>query len=215
MTLSSRRRAIYTGLSCYLAYDELLSAVALWESKYADKPSFALNEFIAELASGGGRKLERARVYRELVGALTGPVAALLPDPEALLTSWRERMQHKSGAAAASPSEEALRTLEVLSGRLFQAMDAGLLTRLRSFVTGNLSVMNGSNEQRLHVRNWLEQNQSLEGVLLSLTQLRQLLNLIYVGMCEYLGPVEADRRLSQAVHLTDAEQLPFAARQLL
>ena len=47
--------------------DELLALLALWESKYADKPSFALNEFLGEVASATERKLERARLYRELV----------------------------------------------------------------------------------------------------------------------------------------------------
>lgn len=48
MSLATRRRAIYTGLAGHFAEDELLAVLALWESKYADKPPFALKEFLAK-----------------------------------------------------------------------------------------------------------------------------------------------------------------------
>ncbi|MBP8237681.1 MAG: hypothetical protein KAX63_08190 [Pseudomonas sp.] len=92
MSLATRRRAIYTGLAGHFAEDKLLAVLALWESKYADKPPFALNEFLGEVAAATERKLERAKLYRELVGALTGPLSALLPDPEPQLLSWRQRI---------------------------------------------------------------------------------------------------------------------------
>ncbi|MFZ3152754.1 hypothetical protein [Pseudomonas sp.] len=66
--------------------------MALWESKYADRPPFALNKFLGEVAATTARKLERAKLYRELAGALTGPLSALLPAPKPLLLSWRQRL---------------------------------------------------------------------------------------------------------------------------
>ena len=50
---------------------------------------------------------------------------------------------------------------------------------------------------------------------LGLEQLRQLLNLLYIGLCEYLGPVVADQRLTQAVQQVEALHLAFAPRKLL
>ena len=70
MSLATRRRAIYTGLAGHFAEDELLAVLALWESKYADKPPFALNEFLGEVAATTERKLERAKLYRELLAPL-------------------------------------------------------------------------------------------------------------------------------------------------
>ena len=91
MSLASRRRAIYTGLAGHFAGDDLLAILCLWEDRYADKPPFALNEFLAEVAAARGQRLERAKLYRELVGALTGPLSALLPDPVTELVAWRQR----------------------------------------------------------------------------------------------------------------------------
>ena len=44
-----RRRAIYTGLAGHCSYEEVWPLLALWESKYAEQPPFALNEFLAEV----------------------------------------------------------------------------------------------------------------------------------------------------------------------
>lgn len=88
---NTRRWAVYTGLAGHFAEDELLAVLALWESKYTDKPPFALNEFLGEVASVTERKLERARLYRELVGALNGPLSDLLPDPVPQLRRWRQQ----------------------------------------------------------------------------------------------------------------------------
>ncbi|PJE42928.1 MAG: hypothetical protein CUR33_06325 [Pseudomonas sp.] len=214
MSLATRRRAIYTGLAGHFAEDELLAVLALWESKYADKPPFALNEFLGEVAATCERKLERAKLYRELVGALTGPLSALLPDPEPQLLSWRQRM-----GLSAPPSNtadvHARHTFEALSRVLFNGLDAALLPRLQRFAAGNLSNLLGSNEQRLRVRAWLEQGAELDVANLGLEQLRQLLNLLYIGLCEYLGPVVADQRLSMAVQQVEALHLAFAPRKLL
>jgi hypothetical protein len=214
MSLATRRRAIYTGLAGHFAEDELLAVLALWESKYADKPPFALNEFLGEVAATTERKLERAKLYRELVGALTGPLSALLPDPEPLLHSWRQRM----GVATplmVGPDSQALHTFEALSRVLLNDLAAALVPRLRRFAAGNLGGLSVANEQRLLVRAWLEQGAALESAGLGLEQLRQLLNLLYIGLCEYLGPVIADQRLSQAVQQVEALHLAFPPRKLL
>ena len=214
MSLATRRRAIYTGLAGHFAEDELLAVLALWESKYADKPPFALNEFLGEVAATTERKLERAKLYRELVGALTGPLSALLPDPEPLLHSWRQRM----GVAVplrSGPDSQARHTFEALSRVLFNELEAELVPRLRRFAAGNLGGLGVANEQRLLVRAWLEQGAELGPAGLGLEQLRQLLNLLYIGLCEYLGPVIADQRLSQAVQQVEALHLAFAPRKLL
>lgn len=214
MSLTTRRRAIYTGLAGHFTEDELLAVLALWESKYADKPPFALNEFLGEVAATTERKLERAKLYRELVGALTGPLSALLPDPEPLLHSWRQRMGGAAPLRAVAQSQ-ARHTFEALSRVLFNELEADLVPRLRRFAAGNLGGLSVANEQRLLVRAWLEQGAALESAGLGLEQLRQLLNLLYIGLCEYLGPVIADQRLSQAVQQVEALHLAFPPRKLL
>lgn len=214
MSLTTRRRAIYTGLAGHFAEDELLAVLALWENKYADKPPFALNEFLGEVASATDRKLERARLYRELVGALTGPLSDLLPDPEPQLRRWRQQVGGAPSLVSAT-EDHARRSFEALSRALFNDLDMDLLPKLRRFAGGNLSALGCSNQQRLRVRAWLEQAAELEQTGLCVEQLRQLLNLLYVGLCEYLGPVIADQHLSRAVQQVETLHLAFSPRKLL
>ncbi|WP_181418732.1 hypothetical protein [Pseudomonas alcaligenes] len=214
MSLSTRRRAIYTGLAGHLSEEELLPLLSLWEAKYADKPPFALNEFLAEVVQRSGRKLERARLYRELVGALTGPVGDLLPDPAPRLQAWR-RGAGQGAEEVSGPDALARQTFDALSQALFAQLDAALVPRLRRFAAGNLNAMQLDTELRLRLRGWLEQGGSLGLTALGLEHLRVLLNLLYVGLCEYLGPVAADQALTRAVQRVELLQLPLPPQKLL
>ena len=214
MSLTTRRRAIYTGLAGHFGEDEILPLLSLWEAKYADKPPFALNEFLGEVAQRSGRKLERARLYRELVGALTGPASNLLPDPAPRVHAWRQG-EGLEAEEVSGPDALARQTFEALSQALFGLLDPDMVPRLRRFAAGNLNGMQLETELRLRLRGWLEQGGSLGLPSLSLEHLRVLLNLLYIGLCEYLGPVKADQLLTRAVQQVELLQLPLAPQKLL
>lgn len=214
MRLSLRRRAIYTGLAGHFSEEEVWPLLALWESKYADKPPFALNEFLAEVVLRTERKLERARLYRELVGALTGPPSQLLPDPEEQLLAWRQG-RNEAIRSVAKPDAAAQKTFLSLSQALLEQLEVPQQQALRRFASGNLGGMQVGAELATRLRAWLEQG-TQEGIeSLGLEQLRKLLNLLYIGLCEFLGPVRADRVLSQAVARVEEEGVAFSPRRLL
>ncbi len=214
MSLSQRRRAIYTGLVGHFPEDEVLPLLSLWESKYADQPQFALNEFLGEVIRHSGRKLERGRLYRELVGALTGPASELLPDPEARLRAWR-RGEPDMIESARSVDHPARQTFEVLSQELFEQLDGGMAQRLRRYAAGNLTGMQVGTETRLRLRGWLEQGAGDGLVGLDLEQLRKLLNLLYISLCEFLGPVMADQVLTRAIQKAERHSLTLPPQKLL
>lgn len=214
MSLTTRRRAIYTGLAGHFGEDELLPLLSLWEAKYADKPPFALNEFLAEVVERSGRKLERARLYRELVGALTGPISNLLPDPAPRVHAWRQG-EGLEAEEVSGPDALARLTFDALSQNLFSLLDPDMVPRLRRFAAGNLNGMQIDTELRLRLRGWLERGGSLGLTALSLEHLRMLLNLLYIGLCEYLGPVTADQVLTRAVQKTERLNLQLPPQRLL
>lgn len=214
MRLSQRRRAIYTGLAGHFPDEELWPLLALWENKYAEKPPFALNEFLGEVVLRTERKLERARLYRELVGALTGPASELLPDPEEQLEAWRQG-QSEAVRRVARPDAVAQRTFLALSEALLEQLDSQQRISLRRFAAGNLGGMGVSAELGARLRAWLEHGADDGIESLGLEQLRKLLNLLYIGLCEFLGPVRADRVLSQAVNRVEEQALPLSPRRLL
>ena len=214
MRLSLRRRAIYTGLAGHFSDEEVWPLLALLESKYAEQPPFALNEFLAEVVLRTERKLERARLYRELVGALTGPPSQLLPDPEEQLAAWRQG-RNEAVRQVATPDSSAQTTFLALNQALLEQLDGAQQAALRRFAAGNLSGMGVSSELSTRLRIWLEQGGSDGIANLGLEQLRKLLNLLYIGLCEFLGPVRADRVLSQAVNRVEEQGVEFSPRRLL
>ena len=160
------------------------------------------------------RKLERARLYRELVGALTGSPDNLLPDPEMQLAAWRQG-RNEAVRSVASPDAAAQTTFLALNQALLAQMDSSQQQALRGFAAGNLAGMQVSAELSLRLRAWLEQG-ALDGIeSLGIEQLRKLLNLLYIGLCEFFGPVRADRLLSQAVSRVEEQGLACSARRLL
>jgi len=214
MRLSLRRRAIYTGLAGHFSDEEVWPLLALWENKYAEQPPSALNEFLAEVVLRTERKLERARLYRELVGALTGPPSQLLPDPEEQLAAWRQG-RNEAVRQVATPDSAAQTTFLALNQALLEQLDSAQQAALRRFAAGNLSGMGGSAELSTRLRIWLEQGGGDGIANLGLEQLRKLLNLLYIGLCEFLGPVRADRVLSQAVNRVEEQGVEFSPRRLL
>lgn len=214
MRLSLRRRAIYTGLAGHFSDEEVWPLLALWENKYAEQPPSALNEFLAEVVLRTERKLERARLYRELVGALTGPPSQLLPDPEEQLAAWRQG-RNEAVRQVATPDSAAQTTFLALNQALLEQLDSAQQAALRRFAAGNLSGMGVSAELLTRLRIWLEQGGGDGIANLGLEQLRKLLNLLYIGLCEFLGPVRADRVLSQAVNRVEEQGVEFSPRRLL
>ena len=214
MSLVTRRRVIYTGLSRYLPETELLPIMSFWEAHYAEKPAFALNEFLAEVAKRCSHKLERASLYRELITIMNGPAAALLPDPLVQLEAWRKG----AGAGAEEVSgldTQARQTFEALSARLFAALPESQLFAFRRLVSSNLAKVSAETELRLRLRAWLEQGGGLARISLDIQQLRTLLSLIYGGLCEHFGPVQADQLLSQTVREVERMNLPLPPQKLL
>jgi hypothetical protein len=214
MSLATRRRAIYTGLVRHLPETELMPILSFWEANYAEKPAFALNEFLGEVVKRCSHKLERANLYRELITIMNGPATALLPDPLAQLEDWR-RGAGAGAVEVSGPNVQARETFAALSDVLFEALSSAELSALRRQLGSRLGELDGSTELRLRVRAWLEQGIGLSRIQLELEQWRRLLNMLYEGLCELLGPVAADQQLSRAVQQVEQLQLRLPPQKLL
>ena len=70
---------------------------------------------------------------------------------------------------------------------------------------------------RTAVRVWLSEQGRLALDKADPADLRKLVNITYVGLCEYVGPVAADAALERAVRAVNAEEpaLTPTLRQLL
>ncbi|HEY8353545.1 MAG TPA: hypothetical protein VIK69_00845 [Methylophilaceae bacterium] len=200
MTLELRRRAIYTGLRPFLTDDELRHALVLWEREFSNKPKFALNVFIARCCDTEDLKEKRAEMLRAVIHAMDLPAEQLLPEPSELL------LQDEGIKAEPGHELDHVTTVFVaLLTAMLKKHDYSTQGGIRNFLVENLQKLRleARNEQRL--RAWLSGQSSQLTVNLGIEVLQKLVNLTYVAMCQYVGPVKADQQLAQALKEVEGE----------
>ncbi|MCB5184605.1 hypothetical protein LG201_05245 [Methylobacillus gramineus] len=213
MDIVLRRRAVFTGLRPFFGDEELLSAVALWERKYAVQPAFALSGFIAQCCVRPELKSQRGPMLRAVVGALDLPAAQLLPDPGSQLQGAATLVQRTTHPGADDKTSMFVILLSTMLTLVDPSLQGIVRTRLLSQL-GELKI-EGLRRQALH--DWLAGHVSAVAYSYSLDLLQIFINQAYVEMCEALGPVKTDQLLAQAIRRAEVqgESLSFRVHDLL
>jgi hypothetical protein len=200
MNLVQRRRAIYTGLRPFLGDEDLRFALMLWESEFSNKPKFALNVFIARCCSTEALKEKRAEMLRAVIHAMDLPAEQLLPEPHDFLNpEGGVRME------AGHTLDDVTAVFVALLTAMLKKHDYSTQSGIRNFLVDNLQKLKleARSEQRL--RAWLSGQSTQLTANFSIGVLQKLVNLAYVVMCQYAGPVKADQFLAQALKEAEAE----------
>ena len=203
------RRAVYTVLSEYLPELQLWPVMWLWQREFADRSPFELNAFFTACSHFPVVKQHRASLYRQLIALLMDDAAKLKPDPWPAMQRYQQALQ---------PATEARDDAELA---VFNEILASLFYDLRSdtAVTVTHYVMEQAGRRRLSrtliapalMEDFARCAKDGERLTTAADthQLRALLNLIYIGLCECLGPVVADRMLNQAVERAGPQARPL------
>ncbi|HBA08476.1 MAG TPA: hypothetical protein DCW48_02010 [Methylotenera mobilis] len=96
-----------------------------------------------------------------------------------------------------------------LSGALWNAVDEATEKSIIDFILRNLTHLKLNAKQSQKIKDWFISRNIAFPCNFELATLQKLINLNYIALCEYYGPVKADKLLSQATHAVEAE----AARQ--
>lgn len=195
--LTLRKRALYTGLQPYLRDSELMEALILWESRYADQPKFGLRYYVADLLKSLDRQLEHKHLLVHLVATMNKPPEQLLPDPSAALSAYKTRRRTSAYATYTLAEVEAF---SILVDKWLSLVQSSAAMDIGNFVRRNLGRLNINTDLKLQVEQWLEdENQRIKVPRVDLQDLRKIINLFYIGFCEYLGPTRTDVLLAEAV----------------
>lgn len=195
--LTLRKRALYTGLQPYLRDSELMEALILWESRYADQPKFGLRYYVADLLKSLDWKLEHKHLLVHLVATMNKPPEQLLPDPSAALSAYKTRRRTSAYATYTLAEVEAF---SILVDKWLSLVQSAAAMDIGNFVRRNLGRLNINTDLKLQVEQWLEdENQRIKVPRVDLQDLRKIINLFYIGFCEYLGPTRTDVLLAEAV----------------
>jgi hypothetical protein len=230
---SRRRRAINRALSAYMTEPQLLDALWLWEHGYAQGSAFELADFLHVICNTAELRVKQSEIRRSLIRHMAQPLKDLGPDPWPLMRDYAfaakgaasSKTKHPDTLIAGAPIAEvseanpATGVMLFVLGHVLDGMlnrNPAYAARMRKWLATNLQTLKlpqGSKE----LASWLLHQTALPVSAMRNEDMRRVVNLLYVGACEFFGPNLADTMLHEAIHA--AESLPaarhFAPKELL
>ncbi|MEW6131948.1 MAG: hypothetical protein AB1591_02110 [Pseudomonadota bacterium] len=224
--VARNRRAIYTGLKPFLAEDELMAALSLWQARYSDGPAYALHGFVNEICADEPLRQMRNDIHRSLRQALFGPDEALDVDPLLQIERWNHG---RDGMAAPALTKHVMagKSSAKPSTLIFESVFEDFLhlieerqpisLQIRNYIDMHLGKVLSNGPVSVQVSRWLRGKQPRLDNGLEVAEMRTILHMAYVLACEYIGPTAADQMLAQAVRHCETQELArqFSPRELL
>jgi hypothetical protein len=205
-TISAKRRAVYTGLQPFLRDNELMEAMILWENRYADEPKFSLRYFASDLSKHIQRPHDANRLYINLVSTQSKPVNELLPDPLEEINAYRKRrdintlLGEPAASAASHYAVPEIEAFKVLVNKWLGLETSAAAIDINRFVMLNLDRLDIDPSLKVQISRWLaDDRKDIKVNNLQIKDLRKIINLFYIGFCEYIGPPRADALLAEAI----------------
>lgn len=205
MPIAQKKLAIASALTPFLSPDALEEAMRIWEEKYSVQPTFALQRFLNEFCHAGSTlRAQRSQMLQSLLRALSGA------DGRPLETS------RIPVARAVVAENVAVQCCTQLIEAVFDRAPGDMHVKMRLYLLDHLASMKLLQGPHRALHAWLSQQYRVPtDVAIEVDALHHLVNLTYVSLCEYLGPVKADRLLHDAVVFTELHFDDYPARRLL
>lgn len=206
MKPEEKRQVLYTVLSDYIEGDDLWSVMCRWQDHYSDKSQFELNAFLSDCRDVAALAANRSEIYRLLIGRFMKKTGSLLDDPIEQMNEYRQRAVASGFGGQAEESADNWNMIfsQVLSS-VFSQLRSDTARMVKAYCVEQSASHGISKEFVYRFSLWMPAS-ALDTDGVSLTHLRQMLNFIYIGICEGLGPVDADRILSSAIRATDEQR---------
>ncbi|MDO6748213.1 hypothetical protein [Gilvimarinus sp. 1_MG-2023] len=195
-----KRRIVYTALSGFLQGEELAKAFQLWEQQYADKPVFALNEYVGKLSMLASNLGPRKEVIRALLNLSQDPSSqTLLPDPAPSIGVMKDLSVRES--APREYPERLDKVFEHFLVALETVMPSNIFLQFRLNFLVRLADMPLNPALKTRLRSWFDSDGASKSfsVVCASPEIRRVVNQLYVVMCELFGPVQADDMLERSV----------------
>ena len=189
----------------------LANALFLWDEKYSHQPTFALQHYLRELCSD----LEIAHMRSRMLQALVITFSSVQDDLHRRASDRHPSKPTSTSAAPKTTSSPILLMFMALVEELIEAPRSEMSTRIRLYILENLIKVPLSAQERGAFNSWLNQIEPLTGTTPNITTMQQVINLAYVALCEYLGPIKADQFLQNAVSKVQAQHPSTNVNSLL
>ena len=198
MSLVHRRRAIFTALDKFFSGDDRLKILGYWEQYFADKPSFALHQFISGFVDLCNPPVSRSEIFKEMTYQLMQPESKLLSDPIVELDRFRLDVRTK-----AQKEKEATATqyvFEDLLNRVFSKLRADKELTIRNFTAFELEQNGAHFKSSAAVIHWLNRDSALNVDDIDVPTLKHVVQVVYVALVEHFNEEQAENLMDSALH---------------
>lgn len=228
--LNHRRRAVFSALSTVFAQrpTAVEACFLLWEREFAQQPHFVATRFVRLCADANSLdEPQRMQLTRRIFEQLAQPYEQLPPFPQTLLeaSAAAEAAQPASAETVATPVAAAVvmppAAAVSAAASITGAVGRSLLSPVRAQSRSNPGLVSAiltdafkhtklDERSRSLALGWALQGGSDDAALtpFSDASLRQIVQALYLAACDALGPVAADKLLSQSI--ARAQALPAA-----
>ncbi len=196
MNSLQKRQAIKDALNPFIQGQQLANALILWDEKYAHHNHFALQHYLRELSND----IEIAHLRSRMLQALVAAFSSLQDIREERQQHAQRLKKNLNPPASADTMSSELKVFVTLIEKLLTSLNDDMSTRTRLYILDNLSNVKVANQERLAIQKWLNRIVPLQAdVKLDYKVMQHLINLAYVAICEYQGPIKADQTLQTSV----------------
>jgi hypothetical protein len=223
--IEHNRRAVYSALSAVCNERSLLEqAFFFWEEHYSQQGSFRVSQYIDALMQHVGlNQAQRRELSVALYAAMGKPDQALAAVPAVLRRDQSTAAVPGAQAATPKPLTPQSSATAILGELLAQLVDGAVRAHkledlLENLDFGATELNPASARAAKHwVANQLRDARGVAAQIVEADDRRSVVNVIYMALCEALGPVAADRILGHATQQAErlAEAADFSPRQLL
>jgi cysteinyl-tRNA synthetase len=190
-----KRQAIKDALTPFIQGRQLANALNLWDEKYSHQNHFALQHYLRELCYDVEVAHLRSRMLQALVTAFSS-----LQDERQARQQQAQRVRKTIVSNMSSGYINELTVFVLLVEKLIESLNDEMSTRTRLYVLENLTKVKLTSQERLILQQWLNRITPLRHDLkLNHTVMQHVINLAYVAICEYQGPIKADQTLQASV----------------
>lgn len=201
MNSLQKRQAIKDALTPFIQGRQLANALNLWDEKYSHQNHFALQHYLRELCHDVEVAHLRSRMLQSLVTAFSS-----LQDERQARQQQAQRVRKNIVSNISSGYMNELMVFVLLVEKLIESLNDEMATRTRLYVLENLTKVKITTQERLVLQQWLNRITPLRHDLkLNHTVMQHIINLAYVAICEYQGPIKADQVLQTSVSEIKAE----------
>lgn len=201
MNSLQKRQAIKDALTPFIQGRQLANALNLWDEKYSHQNHFALQHYLRELCHDVEVAHLRSRMLQSLVTAFSS-----LQDERQARQQQAQRVRRNVVSNISSGYMNELMVFVLLVEKLIESLNDEMATRTRLYVLENLTKVKITTQERLVLQQWLNRITPLRHDLkLNHTVMQHIINLAYVAICEYQGPIKADQVLQTSVSEIKAE----------